>query len=395
MREKREIQKDIDDVNIALRTLLEDVNDITKPFDKEKVAAERAALTEKRAALCKELADAEAARVAAQANDAPAERSALYNADEWIKAAKEERSLTIGTIGSPGIGSVNQLSALYKEVSDGDEILKQATYFYGRDASTNIPVISPMDEPDSYSEGAANVSKDTTASTTNKRYTVKDPGTSIDITEIQPCAYSAIIPLTAEGMVMGSVDFESQINGLFAKAFTRKMHNGMLTGAGTGKLMRGIYTSAKDTTAASAKTKIAAGGKAVKISELAGLALSVIGKSEKYTLLMNSTIYQALLGDSSTGEDVKIYKESLIRDKSIEGVSIFIDNLLTTGSAEGDPLVIAVPLSRYAIGVAQQIVIDPIKVLGDTKTYFQATMFFSGKQISDKDIYSLTMKSAT
>ncbi|MBO8449675.1 MAG: hypothetical protein IAA96_01055, partial [Spirochaetes bacterium] len=85
--------------------------------------------------------------------------------------------------------------------------------------------------------------------------------------------------------------------------------------------MKGIFTSAKDNT--DGVTEIA--GTAVKISELAGLALKIRSKDESFAIVMNPSVYQGILSDATAGEDVKLYKESLIRDKSIEGVKIVLD----------------------------------------------------------------------
>ena len=103
---------------------------------------------------------------------------------------------------------------------------------------------------------------------------------------------------------------------------------------------------------------------------------------------------QALLADATAGEDVKLYKEGLIRDKSIEGVRIVLDAGAPKATAAGSVLAVAVPFNRYAIGIAGELSIKPVDVLGDTKSYFQATMFFSGKQVSDKDLLSLAVKKA-
>lgn len=369
MRSKQEIQSDIDGLDIEMRSLLEAVKDETKAFNKEEVEKRRAELAEKRAGFCKELAALSAPPI----TDTE-ERGLLYNRQAWIDAAKEKRTLQIGTT-TPNTGSINQIGTLYKEISAGDELLNSATTIFGRDASTNIPVLTPLSEPSDYAEGATTVATDSTAAVT--------------ITEIQPKAYAIVLPLTAEMLTMGSVNMEAELGGIFQKAFRRVMHKGMLNGAGTSKTMKGIYTSAGATGA----TVTPQGTKNVLlISELAKLALSVVGLDEEYRILMPTSLYQKFVSDQTNGEDVKIYKEGLIRDKSIEGVKIILDDFITLGDTAGSPLVVAAPLARYTIGIAQQLVIDPIKVKGDTNTYYQATMFFSGKQVSDKDFRSITLR---
>lgn len=381
MRTKREIQKDIDNIDIEARSLIESVKDESKPFDKEAVEKRRAELNERRAALCKEAAEAESTEKRG-ASELPLEkRGGIYDPELWKRAAMEKRAITIGTTPSPGIGSINQLSTLFKEISDNDAILQKAMTFYGRDATTSIPVLTPMDDIDDYAEGTKKTS-------TAGSGIAEDSSTSIYTTDIQPKAYARVLPVTYEMQTLGSVNFEAQINDIFTKAFTRTMHKGMLTGDGSAKRMKGIYTSAAANTAG----QTALGASAIKINELAKLALSVLGKSESYTLLMNPSVYQTLLSDSSSSEDIKIYKEGLIRDKSIEGVPIILDSLMTVGTAAGKPVVVAVPLSRYAIGIAQQMVIKAIEDKDSTYTYYKAVMFFSGKQVTDNDIYSLVVK---
>ena len=125
-----------------------------------------------------------------------------------------------------------------------------------------------------------------------------------------------------------------------------------------------------------------------------GSILLLNAKDEEYEIIMHPTTYGAILADSTSGEDVKIYKESLIRDKRIEGVKIRLDSKAPYATTAGAVLAVAAPLSRYAIGVAGEMEITPIKVKGDTNTYFQAVMFFSGKQVSDSDIYAIAVKSA-
>lgn len=383
MRTKQEIQNDIDNLDVELRSIMEEVKDDTKAFDKDAVAKRRAEIAEKRAALCKEMASLQAPPTPSEVQE---RAGTIYDPEVWKRAAADRRSITLGTTPAPGIGSINQLTTLFKDISDSDDILKRATYFYGPNATTSIPVLAPMDDIGDYAEGTRPVENATSGVTTGG--IAEDTSAAITTTEIQPKAYARVLPITYEMQTMGSVNFEAQINDVFTKAFNRTMHKGMLTGDGADKRMKGILTSAKATDA----TKIEIGASTIKINDLAGLALSVLGKSESFTLLMNPSVYQTLLSDSSTSEDIKIYKEGLIRDKSIEGVPILLDSLLTVGTAAGSPLVIAVPFSRYAIGIAQQIVIKAIEDKDSTYTYFKAVMFFSGKQISDKDLHSLVVK---
>lgn len=364
---KEEIMSAIDDVELEMRSLIEDVKDTSKDINLEEVRAKKEELAIRKSSLTKELA-----QLSAPVEEKRTATSGLFNAQEWIKAAQERRSFVIG---SSNIGSINQIKTLFNEIAETDDILNKASYYYGKDASTNIPVLTPMADPSDYEEGATNVTKDTQAKVT--------------VTEITPKAYSAILPISAEMLTMGSVNLESELPNIFAKAFRNVMHKGMLQGAGTNKLMKGVWTSASANTAGI--TTLPSGQSKIKLSDLAGLALKVSSKDTSFEIVMNPQTYQAILSDSTEGEDVKLYKEGLIRDKSIEGVKIRLDAQAPNATSSGSVLAVAVPLNRYAIGVAGQLNIKPIDVLGDTNTYFQATMFFSGKQISDTDLYSIAV----
>ncbi len=360
MRTAEAIRKDISRTEFEMRSLAKKVNDKSRNVDISAATLELEAIAKRKNAFKRELA--ELSRPVSRGTNA----LRLTN-DALIRAAIERRGITIGSA-----GAINQIREFFKEIVETDNILNFATYYYGPNAATNIPVLSMMDMPDTYDEGAETVAGDTRAGVT--------------VTEIQPATYARYLAVTAEILQMGAVDIESALPDLFSQAFTSRMHEGMLVGAGTGKTMKGIFVSAKDNTAGVTK----AAGPTIKITELAALALQVLSKDESYRIIMNPSVYQGILSDATDSEDIKIYKEGLIRDKSIEGVSILLDAKAPTTSTEGSILAVACPLRRYAIGIAGELHIEPIKQLGDTKTYFQATMFFSGKQVSDSDLYSIS-----
>lgn len=356
---KFEMQSEIDNITLELRSLIDEAK--KEGSNVEEIRGKKKDLEEKRNALVKELAEFDRP---VEKNEA---RSLAFDKDEWIKAAQEKRSLTIGST-----GSINQVKQLFKEVADNDDLLSKATFYLGRDAATNIPVLAPIDDPSSFAEGATDVSVDTSA--------------NVAVTEIAPLGYARVLSVTAEALTMNTLNLEGELPAIFGKAFKKVMHQGMLTGAGTNKQMKGIFTSA----ASNASGKIAGSpGSKKLISELAELALKVSSKDEKYSIVMNPAEYQAFLSDSTAGEDIKLYKEQLIRDKSIEGVEIILDGKAPVATVDGAAICVAAPLGRYCIGQASQVNIDAIKVKGDTNTYYQATMFFSGKQLSDKDVYWL------
>lgn len=354
------IESELCGVEMEMRELRDRVRDASRAIDIGEAQSRARELERRKASLQRRLAEL------ARPERGAARGSGVVTAEALLKAAREQRAITIG-----GAGLISQVRELFREIAETDSILSQASYYYGPNASTNIPVLQPMMEPEGQAEGSDAVPLDTQA--------------AVAVTEIQPMAYAAVLPLTAEMIQMGAVDIESQVADIFGQSFRALMHRGMLTGSGQDKAMKGIFTSAADNAAGQS----AAAGSAVTIGELAALALQVSSKDAEFGLLMNPSVYQAILSDSADSEDIKIYKEGLIRDKSIEGVKVLLDAYAPKDASPGSPLVAAVPLSRYAIGVAGELAVTPIRKLQDTKTYYQAVMFFSGRQVSDSDIYSI------
>lgn len=358
--DREELLNKIADLSAEVRAIADEYTDTSK--DPKDVEARLNAKKEELRAAKKELAQLDAPK--------PENRAAnsFITKEELLKFANGEvRSISIGTTG----GSINQVKRIVEEIQNRDDILAKATVMYGDNASTIIPVLTPPGDPDGYAEGATNVAVDTFA--------------SLGYTEIQPKCYAEVLPITAEQLLLGFADLESILPEVFAKVFRRKMHKGMLNGNGTDKNMKGLWVSATSGNV----TTLAATNASLKISDLAGLAVKLNGLDNEYEIVIAQRAYQDLISDSTTGEDVKIYKEGLIRDKMIENVYVRIDPYATYTKTTGQVLAVGVPLERYAIGVAGQINLNRLKKVGDTHTYIQAEYFFGGRQTSDKDLYAI------
>jgi HK97 family phage major capsid protein len=220
------------------------------------------------------------------------------------KAMKEKRAITVN-----GTGLINQIRELAKELQAKTPILERVRYFYGPNASTNIPILSPtIATPGNYAEGATAIGADTQAQLTNKVVT--------------PYAYISLLPVSAEALQLGSINIESELPAVFADAFAQAFHNGILTGDGSGRNFKGIFPSILTAN----KIQCAAAG-SPKIADLVHLALTVQDLTDDAVIILNAGIYSTLLADATTGV-ADLYKESLIRDKKIEGVSV----ILTSGA---------------------------------------------------------------
>ena len=367
---KAEIRAALDALAVERRSYMEGVKKGSGEFNEEEANKKLADFDKRAADLERQLAELEKPQTRSQALK-------LTNRD-FLDAVAQKRSITIG-----GNGAINQVQQLFEGIGEKDDILNAVTFDYSDNASTNIPVLEPgLEDPVDTAEGGSSINEDDEA--------------AMNTTEIQVYGLASVLGVTAEALQLNTVDIQSKLPELFRKAFRKKLHTKVLQGtlvSNTQKGVKGIWTSAAANT--SGITELAANQTSIKCSDLAGLALKVSGYDETFEIVMNPATYQNVLADSTSGEDVKLYKEGLIRSKEIEGVNIRLDAKAPRATTAGSILAVAVPLSRFHVGVAGGITITPIKVKGDSKTYFQAEAFVGGKQVSDKDLFSLAVKASS
>ncbi|MDR0722094.1 MAG: phage major capsid protein [Treponema sp.] len=288
---------------------------------------------------------------------------------EVKKALIEKRAITLN-----GTGFINQVREIAKEVQARTPILQGVRYFYGPNAQTNIPVLSPtIATPGNYAEGATAISADSQAQLIGKTIT--------------PYAYVSLLPVSAETITLGSVNIESELPVIFGDAFAQAFHGGILTGDGTGRNFKGLFPAVLS----SNKIECAATG-APKVADLVKLALTVQDLTDDCIIVMSPGIYSQIMADATTGV-ADLYKEELIRTKTIEGVKIILTSGAPASITGGSLVAIAGRLIDYGVGLASEITIEPIKKVGDTNTYFQATVFANGIPIVPKNFFGLATKS--
>jgi HK97 family phage major capsid protein len=299
--------------------------------------------------------------------NAPIEKREIKNADIQ-KALIEKRAITLN-----GTGAINQIKELAKELQAKTPVLGRVRYFYGPNASTNIPVLSPgLATPAVASEGATSIAVDSTAVLGSK--------------SITPHAYVSILPISLEALTMGTVNLDSELPAIFADAFAQGFHRGILTGDGTGLNFTGLFSAIP----ASNKVVCAAAGNP-KIADLVKLALTVQDLTDSGVIVLSPSIYAGILADTTTGV-AEVYKEELIRNKTIENVQVILTSAAPSDTTSGEIVAVAGRLDNYGLGMASEINIDPIKKVGDTNTYFQASIFANGIPIVNKNFYGLTAK---
>jgi HK97 family phage major capsid protein len=340
------------EVDMQLRSLQEDItggkisaDDAKKKFDElraKKAEIEKAIALEK----------------------APVEKRSASTADIQ-KALIEKRAITLS-----GTGAINQIKELAKELQAKTPVLERVRYFYGPNASTNIPVLSPgLATPATAAEGATNIAVDTTAALGNK--------------SITPHAFVSILPISLEALNMGTVNFDSELPAIFADVFAQGFHKGILTGSGSGLNFTGLFGSIP----AANKIPCGAAG-APAIADLAKLALTVQDMTDSGVIVLSPSIYAGILADTTEGV-AEVYKEELIRNKTIENVRVILTSAAPSDTSEDSIVAVAGRLDDYGLGMASEVTIEPIKKVGDTNTYFQASVFANGIPIVEKNFYGL------
>lgn len=342
-------------IDIQIRTLQEDiVNGTIKADDAKKKFEE---LRNQKADIDKQIAQA----------NAPVETRS-FDASAIAKAMIEKRAITLN-----GTEAVNQIKELTKELRQKTKILDFVKYFYGPNGATNIPVLSPgVATPAVASEGATSIASDTQAVLLK--------------TSITPHAYVSVLPISAEALSLGFANLEAELPSIFADAFAQAFHNGVVTGTGTGSNFKGLFTGI----AAPNTVECLVTG-APKVVDLVGLALKIRDYTDEAVIVLNPSIYSQILGDATTGV-AEIYKEELVRNKTIEGVNVLVTGAAPSSISAGSTVAVAGRLSDYGIGIGGEINIEPIKKVGDTNTYFQATVFANGTKIVENNFYGLVTK---
>jgi HK97 family phage major capsid protein len=280
------------------------------------------------------------------------------------KAMVEQRSITLN-----GTGAILQVQELIKELSKKTPLLEGVRKFYGANASTNIPIFSPtIAQPGGFAEGATNVTADTQAALGNKSLT--------------PHAFVSLLPVSAETLNLGSVNFEAELPAIFADAFSQAFHDQIATGSGTGLNFKGIFTTAAANTNAIDVDPTLKG--------LRDLALQLQDYNDMDgVIIMHPSVYSLIMSDTAVTNGEDLYKEELIRSKMIEGVRVMLTTACPSSVASSACFCVGGSLGNYGLAIAAELQIEPLKKVGDTNTYFQASLFANGSPIKEQEFIGL------
>jgi HK97 family phage major capsid protein len=355
-----------------MRTLEEiqaDVNETGSLYEMRKINQEAAEL--RLAALREEKLDIERALARKGAPNTDGSTGGHFR--EVAKAMLEKRDITLN-----GTAALEVVKTLMKELQPRTPILQGIHYYYGA-GDTQIPVLSPtIAQPVPVAEGATGLPSDQQA--------------QLNAVKLIPAAYFSELAVSYETLRKGAVDFEGELPKIFADAFAQGFHKQVLTGSGGGNNMQGIFTAAASAVGDNKLTCATAG--TVAIGDLVQLATAIQDKADNANIIIAPKTYGLIMADPTTGL-ADLYKEELIRTKTIEGVKVLITSGAPSSTASGDVVAAALRLDDYAIGIADQLTIIPINVRGDTNTYYQAVMLANGRIPVQKNLWALVAAAPT
>lgn len=322
--------------------------------DREAFAAEQRAFEQEKAALT-------------EAPSVKREKAVNGQIREIIDAMLNKRAITLN-----GSGAVEVINALFKAFANKTSVVDGVRFFQGPNANTVIPILSPRPaRPARAAEGATSISSDSTA--------------VLAATELKPETYVSVLPVSFEALKYCGANLESELVGVFADAFRDAMAYQMVNGRDKATYYEflGLFN------AAPAANQIACDSSGSPVmADLVELALKMQDKvMAEPTIVISPTFYAGITSAAVTGYEV--YKNELIMNRTIEGVKVEVCGYAPSTTTANSIVAVGFDKGDYAVGIAADITIEPIRAKGDTNTYFQAIMGIDGKPICDANVYGL------
>ncbi len=272
----------------------------------------------------------------------------------------EKRAITVN-----GTDAINQVGEIIQNAKQKTPLLGGASYFYGPNGKTVISILAPLSSPVTASEGYTSGSDDS--------------GAGLSELEIVPAAYVKTLKVSWEALNLSYANLEKELPGIFADEYAQVMYKLMVDA---------MFASGGVATG----NKIECGAIGLpKIMDLVGATLQARDYSDNLIAVIAPSVYSSLLGDTTSGV-AQLYKEELIRNKTIEGVKVIVTGRAPVDTTTGNTLCVIGDMKNFAFGVGSQLMITPKTKVADGNTYFDSVMYFGGKVINPNNFWALKAK---
>lgn len=270
--------------------------------------------------------------------------------------------MEVRAITANGAG-VNTVPGVMSGPVDGGKLRSLVSVFTGKDSQSVVPVFSPhLAIPVGTAPGATGTASDTTAVLAGKSLTLNP--------------WYSTLPVSMGALI--STDIEARLPTLFGEAFGAAIDKMIAVGAGTGQDGLGVYVANATGVPTGSDIACAASGapKWLDMIGLAGTILGLGGDLSKAAILINPTLVGNLLSESTASTEG--LKMELLTRGTIRGIKVIESTYCPTTLTAGSYVCVGGYFDKYALAVAQEITIDPIKTVGADNVTFQAFMYMQG-----------------
>jgi hypothetical protein len=274
----------------------------------------------------------------------------------------ERRAIT-----SNGAG-VNTAPGIIRAMVDGGKLRPKVSLFLGKNAQTIVPVFSPhLALPAGQTPGGTGIGADGTGVLAGDGLTLKP--------------WYSIIAIS-RGALM-STDIEAELPAILSEAFGGAIDKAITVGAGSGNDMLGVEIASSSGVTTSQDIACTSGAAAApNWADYLGMVMELLalgGDIASLAIIVHPTIFKAALAVGVTGFDPM--KSEYLLKGTILGVEVILSGYSLTTLTAGSYVAVGGKFKHYALAIAQELIIDDIKVVGSDNITFQAWMYMQGKPL--------------
>lgn len=274
----------------------------------------------------------------------------------------ERRAVT-----SNGTG-VATAPGIIRTIVDGSKLRSKVSVFMGKNAQTVVPVWAPsVALPVGSVPGATGTASDAQGVLAGDPLTLK--------------AWYSTIAISMGALMSSGI--EAELPAIFAEAFAGAIDKAIIVGSGGGSDMLGtMIASASGVTTSQDITCTSGAAAAPNWADYLDLALQLLalgGDVNSLAIVVHPAVFKTALGAAAVGYDPM--KIEYLTKGTILGIPVILSSYALTTLTAGSYVAVGGYFKHYALAIAQEIQVDPIKTVGSDNVTFQAFMYMQGKPL--------------